>query len=367
MKRILMVVALAITTMTFAQKEELKTLKKIYSKDTPSTKDLKNYKDNLSALESKATEEGDKVYANFYKGMLPLLELANLGQNAKPEDQMKIFNPNSLSNFASAVSETLEYEKKSGKKVYTDDINETLSWFKPTLNQIALQLNTAKKYKEASGLFYSIYKMDKTEGSNLENAAILAVQSEDFHLAEKLYDEYKSSDYLNNGIEYFAMNKATGNEDSFPNREAMVNLIAKGTHEKPRTQKVSDKKPDVYKMVALIASHNGKLEKAKAAINEALELNPNDDELKKEGARIYFNEAYEMLKDDQKLVDEINANRDNKTKYDELMQKRKDEFKNALPSFEKAYSLNPNDVNTKNLLKATYETLGMKDKAATIK
>lgn len=367
MKRILLVVALAITTVTFAQKEELKTLKKIYNKDTPSTKDLKNYKENLSSLQSLATEEGDKVYANFYKGMLPLLELANLGQNAKPEDQMKIFNPNSLSSFTSAVTETLEYEKKSGKKLYTDDINETLSWFKPMLSQVALQLNTAKKYKDASGLFYSIYKMDKSEGSNLENAAILAVQSEDFILAEKLYEEYKNSDYLNNGVQYFAINKATGNEDSFPNREAMVNMIAKGSHEKPKTEKVSKKKPEVYKMVALIASHNGKLEKAKLAINEALELNPNDDELKKEGARIYFNEAYEMLKDDQKLVDEINANRDNKAKYDELLQKRNDEFKKALPSFEKAYSLNPTDANTKTLLKVTYETLGMKDKAAVVK
>lgn len=108
------------------------------------------------------------------------------------------------------------------------------------------------------------------------------------------------------------------------------------------------------------------LEKAKKALAEARELNPDDSEIKNEEARIYFNEAYELLKDDQKLVDEINNNLENKAKYDELMTKRKNIFEKALPSFEKAYSLNPLDQNTKNLLKMSYEVVGQKEKAATI-
>src|SRR5690606_3184957 len=129
--------------------------------------------------------------------------------------------------------------------------------------------------------------------------------SEDYKLAEKIYDEYKNSDYLNNGIIYYAMNKATDKEDTFPNRDARVKAIAMKTHEKPRDEKVSLKKPEVYKMVALIASQNGNLEKAKKNIDEALALSPDDADLKAEGLRIYFNEGYELLKDDQKLVDEI--------------------------------------------------------------
>jgi Flp pilus assembly protein TadD len=163
------------------------------------------------------------------------------------------------------------------------------------------------------------------------------------------------------------VNKATDQEDTFPNRDARVSAIAIKTHEKPRDEKVSLKKPEVYKMLALVSSQNGNYTKAKKAIEEALAINPNDADLKTEGARIYFNEAYELLKDDQKLVDEINANLDNKAKYDELMEKRISVFKQALPSFEKAYSLNPTDANTKALLKMSYEILGMNDKAATIK
>ena len=55
--------------------------------------------------------------------------------------------------------------------------------------------------------------------------------------------------------------------------------------------------------------------------------------------------------------------RDNKTKYDELMAKRKDVFQKTIPLFEKAYSLDSSDANTKNLLKMAYEITGQKEKA----
>jgi len=75
MKRLLLTTTLLFSILSFSQKEELKALKKIYDKETHSTKDLETYKTTLANLESIVSEESDKVYANFYKGMLPLLEL----------------------------------------------------------------------------------------------------------------------------------------------------------------------------------------------------------------------------------------------------------------------------------------------------
>ncbi len=46
---------------------------------------------------------------------------------------------------------------------------------------------------------------------------------------------------------------------------------------------------------------------------------------------------------------------------------RKQMFQKALPSFEKAYELNPNDESTKKILKIAYEMLGQTEKAKTIK
>ena len=44
MKKLILSAALLVSVATFAQKEELKTLKKIYAKETISEKDLENYK-----------------------------------------------------------------------------------------------------------------------------------------------------------------------------------------------------------------------------------------------------------------------------------------------------------------------------------
>lgn len=368
MKKILLVVALAISTATFAQKDELKTLKKIYAKSSISEKDLVEYKNASDALSSLAKEESDVVYAKFYKTMYPTVVMASKGDKATIQDQMSLYNPEFVKEYGKVIRETKDFETKTGKKIYFDDLIEEENMFKATLQTMANSIYNASKFKEASGLFYMLYLFDPiNEGQQLDNASVSAVQAQDYKLAEKMYDEYKNSDYLNNGVIYYAKSKANDNEETFPNRDARVKAIAMGTHEKPRDEKVSLKKPEVYKMLALVSSHNGNIDKAKKNIEEALALNPTDADLKNEAFRIYFNEGYDMLKDDQKLVDEINANRDNKAKFDELMAKRKEVFKKALPSFEKAYSINSADDNTKALLKMAYEMLGMNDKAAKIK
>ncbi|MEZ4854104.1 hypothetical protein [Flavobacterium sp.] len=368
MKKIVLLVVTFISLTTFAQKDELKTLKKIYGKESVSEKDLAEFKSNLASLEGMSLDEDQAVYAKFYKVMYPTLELYAKGDKATPMDQLKLYTPSFVKEYGEVIDATMAYETKVGKKIYYDDLVQEKNQFITQLKTIGNQAYNASQFEQASGFFYLLYTFDpKGQGQELENAAISAVQSKNYKLAEKLYDELKDSDYLNNGTIYYAKSKVSDEEETFPNRDARVKAIALGTHEKPRDEKVVTKKPEVYRMLGILASSNGNLEKAKKILAQARELNPNDQEVKNEEARIYFNEAYELLKDDQKLVDEINNNLDNKTKYDELMAKRKGVFEKALPSFEKAYSLNPDDQNTKNLLKMSYEVVGQKDKAATVK
>ena len=246
-------VALFISVATFAQKEELKTLKKIYAKDIPTKSDMEDYKTALNSLETLATSEEDKVYTNFYAGMKPMMELISLGDKVTPQDQMRIFNPVALEKFSNSINQTLEFEKKSSKKIYTDDINETLSWFIPQLEQVAFQLNEVKQYKMASSVFYNLYKLDKESGSNLLNAAILSVQAEDFSTAIKLYAEYRDSDYLKNGLIYYATNKLNDQEESFSSKKARKSRLDIKTHEKPRDEKVSGRN-DILKLIAKVTS-----------------------------------------------------------------------------------------------------------------
>ena len=367
MKKLILSATMLVSVATFAQKDELKTLKKIYAKETISEKDLEAYKAASDALQNLATEESDKVYAKFYKVMYPTVVLASKGSKATMQDQMSLYSPDYIKQYGAVIDETLEFEKKSGKKIYTDELIQEKAEFKKTLSTLAMSMNNTKKYKEASAIFYSLYTFDpKEEGKSLKNAGILAVQAEDYKLAQKLYDEYSKSDYLNNGVTFYAINKASGSEEEFNSRADRTQMISLGSHEKPRDVKNVTNKADVLKMLALLYSQNGELDNAKTTYSEARKLAPNDEELKQGEFQIYSNAGYALLADEGKIVDEINNSRDNEKKYDELVKKRKDMFLKAIPDFEKAYSIKQ-ETTIKNLLKTAYEITGQPEKANALK
>ena len=367
MKKLVLSATLFLSVATFAQKDELKTLKKIYAKETISVKDLETYKSTSDALQNLATEEADKVYAKFYKVMYPTIELASKGEKATLQDQMKLYNPEFIKEYGVVIDETIAFEKKTGKKVYTDDLIIEKDQFKQGIMTFALALNSASRFKEASAAFYNLYTFDpKNEGKSLQNAAILAVQANDAKLGEKLYEEFYKSDYLNNGVIYYATNKASGVEEDLGTRENRTKNIGAGFYENPRDEKVNKMKPEVQRILSILYVQNGEIAKAKEIFTEARMQNPNDEELKTGEFNLYFNEGFAGLKDEDRLVAEINASTANKKKYDELMSQRKAMFQKVIPSFEKAYSINPTDANTKNILKLAYEITGQLEKAKTI-
>ena len=367
MKKFVLSATLLLSVATFAQKEELKTLKKIYAKETISVKDLDTYKTASDALNTLAAEESDKVYAKFYSVMYPTIELASKGDKATMQDQMKLYNPEFIKQYGAVINETIDFETKSGKKIYSEELIQEKAEFKKGLSALAMNFNNTSKFKEASALFYSLYTFDpKEEGKSLKNASILAVQSEDYKLAQKMYEEYASSDYLNNGFTYYAISKANGKEEEFNSKTERSQFIKLGSHEKPRDVKNASKKFEILKLLALIYSQNNELEKAKLTYTEARKLAPNDEELKKGEFQIYYNAGYALLADEEKIVNEINSSRDNAKKYDELVKKRKDMFAKALPDFEKAYSIDSTNENLKTILKMTYDIVGQPEKAKTI-
>ena len=359
MKKLVLGISLLVATTTFAQKDELKTLKKLYDKEQLSVEDFAKYKETLVKLESVATTEDDKVASDYYKAMSPLAEMATLGAQPSPMMIQKIFTPEAFTGMVNTMRSTLDYETKTGKKFFTDDINKNITSMKPIFTHMALTYNNAKKYKEASRVFYNTYKLDKKDVMNLENAAITALQASEFVDAEKYYREIKTIGFKGTGL------------GKFQSKEA-----------------------EVLKTIAALSSTNNNNEQAKIDFKEALALNTEDIQLEIDHANLYYklkdietykkliteviakdpnnaqlqyNVGFLALADDEKLVDEINANLKNPKKYDELMAKRKAMFNTALPYFERAHQLDATNEDTKNVLRLTYETLGLKDKAAMVK
>ena len=298
-KNLIITGTILISTFSFAQKDELKTLKKIYSKEEISASDLENFKTTSAKLSTIANDEGDVVYANFYKSMLPQLELKVLGKGATPAQISGLFTASSIVNLANGINETLEYEKKSGKKVFTEDLVKQIQEMKPMLTNVAVGLGDAKKYKESAEVLYSLYKLDKKDVEKLYYAANYAVNGQDYENALKYYQELKSLNYSGEKTNYIATSKANNNEDYFDTKENRDKFVKLGTHAAPRDEKIPSKRGEIYKNYALILLQNGKDVEAKKAISEARTENPDDISLVLTEADLYYKlgdiETYKIL------------------------------------------------------------------------
>lgn len=434
-KHIVLATTMMATLSNFAQKDELKALKKIYAKEEIAGSELAEYKSLLSKVEPLAIEENDKIYANFYKCMLPILEISAIDKSLTPmQVQMqllKLVNPKTISELALGLNATLDYEKKSGKKIYTDDINETISSYKPNMLNMAVSLGNANKYKEASQVLYSIYQLDKKDVENLYYAASYAVNGKDYEAALDYYNQLKTLNYSGEGITYVAKNLASGNDDSFKTKAERDNLVSLKTHINPREEKTPSRRGEIYKNIALILVEEGKNDEAKTAISEARKLNPEDTSLITVEAELYFkikdfdtykkliNEALEKnpkdvdlifklanvsaqtnnfldaekfylkvieidpkyinayislaelkLNSDPAIVEEMNkltTSVKDNKRYEVLKKNRTELFKSALPYYEKALELDAQNEIVRSNLLSVYNFLEMTDKYKELK
>lgn len=431
-KQIIIASTLLVSVASFSQKEELKALKKLYAKEVLKGEDLVEYKNLVSKVAPLATEEGDKVYAEFYKSMIPILDMNALTQDVSLtplQVQMKMakaLTPKTISELSKVLNVTLDYEKKVGKKIQTDDINETITAFKPTLLNYAIYLGNEKKQKEAAEVLYAIYQLDKKDTDNLYYAANYAVNSQDYENSLKYYRELKSINYSGEKTLYIAKNKVTGQEDNYSKKEDRDNLVKLGTHINPREEKEPSKKAEITKNIALILAEQGKNDEAIAALNEAktvlpddvglytaeadlyfkmnnmtkykeaiskaIEKSPSDPVLyynlgvtsynakQIEDAKKYYRKAIELQSDyfdaynnlaiailepDEALVKGMNKLGNSAAdlkQYEVLKKQREKLFKEVMPLYEKALELKPDDTDMKSNLKSVYSFLELNDK-----
>lgn len=433
-KYVLLASSMMLSAASFAQKDELKTLKKLYAKEKLSVADISEYKSAVNKVSGMSgLAEPDQVYTNFYKAMAPLLELDGVNGSNPGDLQLmaKNLTPAKINELAKGLNGVLEYEKKTGKKVYTDDVNETIMSVKPMIVNYGIVLNQASKFKEAAQIFEAIYNLDPSDASNLYNASILAMQAQDFDGALKYLYELKKINYSGEGTNYYAVNKASGAEETFATDADRKQSIKLGLHEKPRDEKIPSKRGEIYKNIASILVHQGKVEEAKAAINDAKQANPGDTSLllaeaniyldakdyvgyKRvitevlakdpndadllfnlgvisttsgdiEEAKKYYKKAIEvnpnyfnaynnlgalMLQGEDKMVKEMNSlgtTPKDNKRFEELKTKRNKMYSDALPYFEKALQIDPKEPNIKAILLNAYQVLDMDVKYKALK
>lgn len=309
-KHIVLASAVLVSVSSFAQKDELKKLKRIYEKEVPSATDIAEYKGLINKVEPIAIEEGDKVYAGFYKATIPLLEFKAIDKTL-PQQQLqmayaKLISTKVVTDFATGLNATLDYEKKTGKKIYTDNITETITAFKPQMIDFAMELGKINKNKEAAEILYAVYTLDKKDVDLLFYAASYSVNANDFDKALEYYDALKKLNYSGEGSIYYAYNDIAKVEENFgANKKLRDVAITAKSHSKPREEKIPSKRGEIYKNIALILKEKGKTAEALTAIQDARKENPTDESLLMAEAELYLgNKDYDNY---SRLVNEALA------------------------------------------------------------
>ncbi|ALM48078.1 hypothetical protein AMR72_03725 [Flavobacterium psychrophilum] len=398
----------------YAQKEELKALKKLDDKKTPPTAaDLTEFKRLLTEVEPKmgaATAEQQAEY-NFYRGNYAMVEMMT-----NPATAAVNFSK-SLESF----NKVIEIEK-TGKKKYTEEIQkDILPEMKTAAQTMAQQLAEKKMYKEAGMAFAAAYKVDPKDHAVLYNAAAMAVNGQDWDNALNYYLELNKTGFTGEGTAFTAKNKATGVVEGFPNKSTRDIAVKSGQYIQPQDEKTPSVKGEIVKNIALIYNQKGETEKAIAAMGDARKANPNDvnliiaeadmylktknmDKYKQliteavqkspndadlfynlgvvtsdadpAEAVKYYTKALEinpkyvnaninlgilMLKDEQKIVDQMNkitgtTAKDNQ-RYDALKKQRDDLYLKSLPYLEKAYKDAPDNQYVISTLASVYQAL----------
>ncbi|MDT0557589.1 tetratricopeptide repeat protein [Ichthyenterobacterium sp. W332] len=404
-KQVIVALALAIGLFSNAQKNELKAAEKAIKSN--------NYAEAKSAIMSAESLIGaadDKTKAKFYILKSKALYANGAGSN---EDQ-------------DAAVESIAKAASLNNSKYKSDIEELQINMLNTFLTKANSKLQSKQYKLSSFDFERAYKMSPKDTLYLYYAASTAVNGQDYDRSLEFYESLRDMGFTGAGIEYTAINKETGVEETFDNRTLRDAQVTIGTHMSPKEKKKKTKSAEIIKNIALIYLQNDETEKAMTAMSEARSANPNDmglilteanvrlkmgemDKFKalmeeatkmdpenaelqynlgviaadsgdKKAAKAYYEKAIALdpnygdaytnmavliLDKEQAIVEEMNSlgtSAADDKKYDELREKRKDIYKQAIPILQKSLSLSPKNTDIMQTLANIYSSIGETDK-----
>ncbi len=316
--------------------------------------------------------------------------------------------------------------KKAGELGNADASAEGLAGVTNSLIQSAINDQTAEKYTNAAEKLYAGYQLNPKDTMYLYFAASNAVTAKDYDTALKYYEDLKGLGYTGIETEFVAVNKETGEEEAMPKAQRDL-MVKTGDYIKPEDRITPSRSGEITKNIALIYIEQGRDEEAVTALEDAKAANPDDASLMQteadmyyrmgkkdkykslmeeivaqdptngtlyynlgvtafemgdsEGAIGYYKKAIEfspemtearlniaaaILSKEAKIVEEMNTlgmSKADGKKYDELAEKRKGVYREALPYLE---TVMQNDAENLEAVRTTmniYYQLGENEKA----
>jgi len=336
--KVLILLAIGISTMGFAQKDEIKAAEKAMKSGDAAAA--------LAALESAASTIGaadEKLQAQYYADLGNAnYDLAQKGDASKFKAALDAYN------------KVISVEEASGKAKYTSVAQEKMSQMTADLVNAAVEDNNNQKYAEAADKLYMSYKLSPKDTVYLYYAASSAVNGQEYEKALDYYNELKDINYDGSDVTFTAVNVETGETETMD--KATRDLYVKaGTHKDPKEEKSPSKKPEIVKNIALIYQQLGNNDKALEAYTDARAENPEDVNLVLGEANLYYtmgdkgkfkelmSEASNMAPDNPDLLYNIG-----------VINMEQGNLEAARDAYKKALSVDPGYINALLNLSTTY-------------
>lgn len=406
--KFLFIAALGFSAAATAQKKELKTLDKSIDKG-----EFASAKTQLTTLEGMMSMMDDKQKEEFYflKGK------AYLGAEGNT-------NSEELLQGLEALAKVKEYN--SGDKFGEDASALVQNAVNAIIKDVQAD-EAANNFGKSAGKLEKLYTASPKDTSYLFYAANDYIKAQDYDNALNTLTELRDLGYEGIETQYLATDTESGEEQRFGSKEQMDIAVMAKSHKDPKTTKTDSRRPIIFEMIARIYTSQGKNQEALDVIDDAIELNPNEAELKTIRLNLYQQlgmmeeydaAAQEMLKDnpsdpslyvnlgvsaanagnpdkakeyyakaleidpangvanknmgvailsqERELVDKMNSlgmSKADNIKYDEYKAQLLEIRKESLPYFEKAVEANPKDVELIRTMFNYYTQLENQDKA----
>ncbi|NEV94359.1 tetratricopeptide repeat protein [Psychroflexus sp. YR1-1] len=411
MKKSILALALMIGSVSlgFSQRSEIR--------DAEDAIEEGKYKEALTELnkaEPQLAEEKDKWVIRYHLAKAKVL--GNLAEKQTGDEMLSNINE-----ALASVNKVLEMEEANEEAVnYKAQLRQTMV-------QSAIDSQNEGDFDMAEKLLYKTYKLNENDTVMLYYAASAAVNGQLYDTALEHYNKLLDLNYDGSSTQYLALNEETGEKEIFQSKNMRDIAIKTGEFSEPTQEKTPSVTGEIAKNVTLIYIQQDQPEKALVAIEKAKEENPGDvsimqaeadlyyklgkidkyDEIMKEvvkmdpenptlyynlgvaseqlgdkeSAKEYYKKAIEFdpemvnayinlaaltLSEERAIVEQMNklgnSRADNK-KYQELNEKKKKFYEEALPYLEKATELAPKNMEALQTKLNIYYQLGKNEEA----
>ena len=352
-------------------------------------------------LEVPFTKPKDEAKMYYYRGMIYLDYTMMGAMDVEIMSELKAMDEKSLEDASiGSLKKCLEIDTRGDWK---DQIVSKVNILRNLSINSGVELFNQEQYEPAFQSFaaavdlYAVLSIPDTLG--MINAALAAERVKSYDDALKYYQMCADNNYGNGAEMYQSMIRVLNAKHDGPNEEALK-VINEGKEKYPGDYVLNVEEFNYW-------YGKGDNDKAQAALQKAVEADPNNQQLHFNIGVVFDNmsvtahaeknhdiafdfmdrsiESYKSaIEIDPNYVDayfnlgalyynqsievkSIANDLDDQSEYDNMVNKADQMMKDAIPFLEKSNELNPKDVNTLKVLKTIYFNLGMDDKYSEVK